>query len=169
MTQPGSPGSAEAPTDGYEEWLDRLRSTYESISFSCVHRLGDRALADRVAAQVVAGLLRKPSVFRFFGLPYSARIGHLAEDHIAAAKAGDRNQTADWARILRNLRALPQLTRTVFVLSCVHGLDAAQIATHLGLTDDAAHDAVADALAQMRAIGDQELHTPEAGPPSAIE
>ncbi|MFB9745130.1 sigma factor-like helix-turn-helix DNA-binding protein [Pseudonocardia sulfidoxydans] len=122
-----------------------------------MHRLGDRLLADRVGAQVVAGMLRKPGVFRFFGLPYSARIGHLAEARIAEAKAGRRDQIAEWDRILRSLRSIPAPDRDAFVLTCVQGLEVPEIAGRLGLTDQEARRLIDTALGRMRAIADEEL------------
>lgn len=148
---------SSAPTfDEYEEWLDRVRSTYEAVSFTCLHRLGDRRLADRVSAQVVAGMIAKPGVFRFFGLPYSARIGHLAEDRIAAARAGQSRPTTEWSDLLQNLRELPQQQRRVFVLSCVRGHGPQEIAEELGVSVIAARELRDDVLHRMRSIAGEE-------------
>lgn len=143
--------------DEYEEWLERLRSTYEAVSFTCVHRLGDRTLADQVSAQVVVGMLAKPGVFRFFGLPFSARIGHLAEDRIAAAKAGELGPPVDWTTVLRELRALPRLERRVFVLSCVHGHELPEIAANLGASLGTVREIRDQVLRHMRGIAGEEF------------
>jgi DNA-directed RNA polymerase specialized sigma24 family protein len=148
-------------SDEYEEWLDRVRSTYEAVSFTCVHRLGDRHLADQVSAQVVAGMISKPGVVRFFGLPYSARIGHLAEDRIAAARAGQSYPTIDWSDLLRNLREIPQQQRRVFVLSCVRGSGPQEIAEELGVSVSAARELRDDVLRRMRSIAGKEADDDE--------
>lgn len=147
MTQP----STSAP-DEYEEWLDRLRSTYEAVGFTCLHRLGDRRLAEQVSAQVVLGMLAKPSVFRFFGLPYSARIGHLAEDRIAAAKAGEPCPAIDWSDLVGKLQEIPVQQRHVFVLGCVQGHQPPEIADRLGVPVSTARKLYDDVLRRMRSI-----------------
>ena len=38
---------------------------------------------------MVAGLIARPQVFRYFGLPYSGRIAKLAEARLAEAAAGE--------------------------------------------------------------------------------
>lgn len=146
------PEPSPAPPDEYEEWLDRVRSTYESVSFTCVYRLGDRSLAENVGAQVIAGMIARPKVFRFFGLPYSARIGHLAEDRIAAARAGQLSPTVTWAGLLRRLRDVPPQQQHVFVLSYVRGIDIEDIAQQLGISVSAAQRLRADVLGAMREI-----------------
>lgn len=120
------------PVEEYEHWLGRLRSTYESVTFACLHRLHDRALAESVGVHVVAGMLSRPGVFRFHGMPYSARIGHIAEDRIAAAKEGRLEPSEGWELLIGRLQKLPRSQREVVVLGYVHGLDPEAMAEHLG-------------------------------------
>jgi len=115
----------------YEEWLERLEATYRSVAFCSVHRLGDRALAEQVSAQVVEGLIAKPQVFRYWGLPYSGRIAHLAEALIAQAREGTLREGQDWPTLLTGLRGIPVNQQEVFVLACVEGHDDARLASAL--------------------------------------
>src|SRR6478752_1850270 len=68
----------------YEAWMERVCATHDAITYTCHHRLGNRSLAAQVSAQVLAGLLAKPKVFRYFGLPYSGRIARLAAARLAS-------------------------------------------------------------------------------------
>ncbi|MBC3194912.1 hypothetical protein H7X46_28055 [Pseudonocardia sp. C8] len=147
MTQPST-----LEPDEYDEWLDRVRSTYEAVRFTCHHRLGDRLLASRVSAQVVAGMLARPGVFRFFGMPFSARVGHLAEEQIAAARRGELQGSAVWPELERRLRELTEQQRRVFVLSFVHGSGTEETARKLGVPEEVAHDLRDDVLRLVRGI-----------------
>lgn len=122
---------APAVLPEYREWLERLEATYRSVGFCCWHRLGDWALAEQVSAQVVAGLLARPSIFRQWGLPYSGRIAHLAESRIAAAREGTLPPGGDWAMLTEPLLAMSLLDQRVFVLAWVEGLTDEEIATEL--------------------------------------
>ena len=53
----------------WDAWRERVRATYEAVEYTCAHRLADATLAGPVAVQVVAGLIARPQVFRYFGLP----------------------------------------------------------------------------------------------------
>ncbi|MDN5856734.1 MAG: hypothetical protein L0K86_28635, partial [Actinomycetia bacterium] len=64
-------GEVPALVAEYAAWLDRVRATYEAVRYTCAHRLADPALAEQVSVQVVAGMVARPAVFRYFGLPYS--------------------------------------------------------------------------------------------------
>ena len=54
----------EAVQSEYDQWLERVQATFESVAFCCWHRLGDRAAAAEVSTQVVARLVGKPSIFK---------------------------------------------------------------------------------------------------------
>lgn len=157
--------SPAAVLDEYEKWLERVRSTYESVMFICRHRLGDRQLADQVSAQVVAAMIRKPAVFRYFGLPYSARIGHLAEDRIAAARSGRLGNTANWPDLLRSLGELPDMHRSVFVLACVHGQEIEKVAGDLEMSVPTARELRDEVLRRMRTIGGEGNYEDEGSSP----
>jgi len=129
--------TAVLPT--YEEWLERVSATYQSVAYCCLHRLYDRAIAEEVSLQVVAGLIGKPKIFKYFGLPYSGRIARLAERGIAEAKAGTLGRSgADWPDLFSALVATPETDREVLLLACVLGYDDAQLASALGCDQEEA-------------------------------
>jgi hypothetical protein len=112
--------------------MTRVCATYDAITYTCQHRLGNRQLAEQVGTQVLAGLLAKPKVFRYFGLPYSGRIARLAEARLAEAREGRLAQVASWPHLLQALTGLPLEHQEVFVLTCVRGDDDGQLASTLG-------------------------------------
>jgi DNA-directed RNA polymerase specialized sigma24 family protein len=116
----------------YEAWMERVCATYDAITYTCHHRLGNRRLAEQVSVQVLAGLLAKPRVFRYFGLPYSGRIARLAESRIAEAQEGRLADVGSWQELLQKLTKLPLEHQEVFVLTCVRGDDDGQLASKLG-------------------------------------
>lgn len=116
----------------YEAWMARVCATHDAINYTCHHRLGDRGLAERVSVQVLAGLLIKPKVFRYFGLPYSGRIARLAEARLAEAREGRLAEVGSWPELLRELAGLPREHQEILVRTCVHGADDGQLATDLG-------------------------------------
>lgn len=116
----------------YAAWLERLRATYDAVRFTCWHRIGDDNLGAQVAVHVVAGLIASPRVFRYQGLPFSGRVGTLAEPLIAEALAGQLAPARSFEGLRDALIALPPLMQQVLVLSCVHGRDDARVGTLLG-------------------------------------
>ena len=64
------PASDPAIAQEFAEWLERVRATFEAVQYTCAHRLADPTLAEQVSVQVVAGMVSRPAVFRYFGLPY---------------------------------------------------------------------------------------------------
>ena len=131
---------AEDVLPEYDEWLRRLSATYDAVAYCCLFRLGDRALADRVSARVVAGMIARPNVFRHFGLPYSGRIGHLAEPLIAQAREGALAPGGDWTRLRRALAEISAADQKVFLLSCCEGYDDAALADALGCDERQARE-----------------------------
>ncbi|GAC1309650.1 MAG: hypothetical protein NVS2B3_09310 [Vulcanimicrobiaceae bacterium] len=117
-----------------------MDATYRSVSFCCLHRLDDRVLAERVGLRVVAGLVAKPTIFKFSGLPFSGRIGVLAEHWIAEARAGRMGADGRFADLYESLRALPDREREVFVLACVWGYDDATLARALACDETLARE-----------------------------
>ena len=122
----------------YAEWLDRVRATYEAVQYTCAHRLADPSLAESVAVQVAAGLVSRPSVFRYFGLPYSGRIARLAEARIAEADAGELATVCGWSELRERLEQMPVTHREVLVVTCVRGDDATALGAVWGCDDAAA-------------------------------
>ncbi|GAC1475889.1 MAG: hypothetical protein PVSMB8_01290 [Vulcanimicrobiaceae bacterium] len=116
----------------------RLDATYRAVTYCCLHRLGDRALAEAVGIRVVAGLPARAGIFRFTGLPFSGRIGALAERWIVEARAGRLARRHDWADLLNALRVVPDGEREAFVLTCVLGRDDACVARALACDEAAA-------------------------------
>lgn len=130
-TQPRPVVSASLAAE-YEAWAERVRATYEAITYTCHHRLRDRGLATQVGIQVVADLVARPGVFRYFGLPYSGRIARLAEARIAEARQGCLAVVREWPALVERLAALPPEHREVLVLTCVLGRDDVELASSLG-------------------------------------
>lgn len=124
----------------YRDWLTRLDATYKAVAFCCVHRLSDRVLAERVALRVAAGLVAKPNVFQFSGLPYSGRIGTLAEHWIVEAKAGRLEAEGTWDDLERALCEVPQSQQQLFVLACVFGHDDSVVARSVGCDEERANE-----------------------------
>jgi hypothetical protein len=122
----------------YEGWLERVSATYESVAYCCFYRLRDRAVADQVSVQVVAGLIGKPKIFKYFGLPYSGRIGRLAERRIAQARQGTLAMGGDWPELFAALVAMPTVNQKVLHLACVLGYDDAELATALECNEEEA-------------------------------
>lgn len=131
----GSTDLSTAPADShaeFDEWLGRVRSTYQAVFYTCSHRLTYPHLAGPVAVQVIAGLISRPMVFRYFGLPYSGRIARLAEARIAEADAGTlTTAVCQWPELSDRLRSLPPEHRDVLVSVCVRGDDLETLARGL--------------------------------------
>lgn len=121
---------------GYEEWLERLDALYRSVSFCCWHRIGDRLLADEIAAQVVAGLVAKPRIFKYFGLPFSGRVARLTERGIADARNGTLSRGRGWDRLVADLRSVPPEERQMLVIGWLDGRDDGEVAALLSLDVD---------------------------------
>ncbi|WP_157647896.1 hypothetical protein [Actinomycetospora chiangmaiensis] len=111
----------------YAAWIDRVTATYEAVSYTCRVRLGDPEAAAGVAVRVAGGLVARPGVFRYWGLPYSGRIAKLAEAGIADAQAG-RTCRASFGPLRGALTDLPRALQTDFVLCCVEGVDDDELA-----------------------------------------
>lgn len=130
--------AAEFVTVEFAAWLERVRATYEAVRYTCSHRLADPALAGQVAVQVAAGLVARPSVFRYFGLPYSGRIARLAEARIAEADAGTLATVCDWARLRTRLEEVPATHQHVLVRTCLRGEDLGTLAAGLACDETVA-------------------------------
>jgi hypothetical protein len=124
---------------GYEEWLERLSATYRSVAYCCFHRLRDREAAERVSVEVVAEMLARPKVFRYFGLPFSGQIGRLAEPRIARARQGTTaGGGPNWQELLISLRSVPKEHQAVFVQTCVEGYTDPEVAVALSCDENTA-------------------------------
>jgi hypothetical protein len=128
---PGLPGKERSALEllpEYREWLNRLDMTYESVVNCCVSRLRDRSLGEAAGLTILTGLLSRPKVFQYFGLPYSGRIAHLAEPEIARLKglgpsspAGAQAGRRRWHQIRERLDSVPARQQAVLVRACVDG------------------------------------------------
>ena len=124
---------------GYEEWLKRLSATYNSMAYCCFYRLRDREAAERVSVEVVAEMLARPRVFRYFGLPYSGQVGRLAEPRIAEARQGTAvGGEQEWEELLMRLRGVAKEHQEVFVLTCIEGYTDPEVAGALGCDEETA-------------------------------
>lgn len=140
----------------FTEWLDRVCATYQAVEYTCSHRLADPALAEPVAVQVAAGLISRPSVFRYFGLPYSGRIARLAEARIAEAHAGELATVCGWPQLRERMEQIPRAHREVLVVTCVRGADIESLATTLGCDAAAAaarHEAMLSFMHELARPG----------------
>jgi hypothetical protein len=147
----------------YSEWLDRVGSTYESVSFCCLHRLRDRTLAQAIGLRVVAGLVERPTIFQFSGLPYSGRIGNLAERWIAEAKAGRLEPMGSWPEFRGELSAVAVSYQETFIAVCVWGRQDADLAVALGCTERAAREGREIMLAHFEGLARRALTLQPAG------
>jgi hypothetical protein len=136
----------------FAEWLDRVRALFEAVQYTCARRLADPALAEQVSVQVVAGMVARPTVFRYFGLPFSGRIAKLAEGRIADADAGVLKTVCGWTELREALVAVPDEHRPVLVVTCLRGADVAALATALSCDEVAAQDRREAMLAFMREL-----------------
>lgn len=105
----------------FTKWVQRLRSTHRAVAFTCKHRLAEPEHAEPLAVRVVAGLLARPTVFQYFGLPFSGRIASIAERLIADAEAGNPPGPADWSELENRVLSLPYHHRAVLVSVCLNG------------------------------------------------
>lgn len=135
--------------DEYAEWLNRVRATYNAVEYTCSHRLADPSLASPVAVQVAAGLLSRPAIFRYFGLPFSGRIARLAEARIAEADAGVLATVCDWPELRGRLEQMPVEYREVLVVMCVRGDDVEALAAELSCDEATAERLHESMLAYM--------------------
>lgn len=147
----------------FTDWLERVRSTYEAVLYTCTHRLTNPRLAGQVAVQVAAGLVSRPMVFRYFGLPYSGRIASLAEARIAEAEAGELATVCEWQELQSRLHDIPGDHREVLVAVCVRGEDLHTLAEVLGCDERTAAQRRASTLDYMRAVATPGL--PDASDP----
>lgn len=167
MTGPVVVSAEELGTE-YLAWLDRVRATFEAVQYTCAHRLADPALAEPVAVQVAAGLVSRPSVFRYFGLPYSGRIARLAEARIAEADAGELASVCGWTELRSRLEQIPTAHRTALVVTCVRGDDVGTLAATLGCdeaTAKAGHTAMLAHLHEVARPGLPPVPDPDSGSP----
>lgn len=138
---------------GYEEWLDRLSATYRSVAHCCRYRLQDRAAAERISMEVVAEMLARPKVFRYFGLPFSGQLATLAEPRIARVRQGMRmGGNMDWPEFLVRLRGVSKERQEVFLLTCIEGYTDPDVAVALGCDEDAARlrrESIMDSLREL--------------------
>ncbi|WP_214367233.1 hypothetical protein [Pseudonocardia sp. H11422] len=123
----------------YAEWVDRVRATFEAVQYTCSHRLADPGLAEQVGVQVIAGLVSRPTVFRYFGLPYSGRIARLAETRIAEADSGRLATVCGWAELRERLDGVPEEHREVLVAACIRGEDLPTLAAGLSCDEQEAN------------------------------
>ncbi|HWM04288.1 MAG TPA: hypothetical protein VNP92_18280 [Actinophytocola sp.] len=140
----------------FAEWLERVRATFEAVQYTCAHRLADPTLAEQVGVQVVAGMVARPGVFRYFGLPYSGRIAKLAEARLAEAAAGELATVCGWAELRERLVQLPEQHRQALVVMCVRGADVASLAAELSCDEESAerrHQAMLLCMSELATPG----------------
>ncbi len=148
-------------------WLDRVRATFEAVEYTCAHRLTDPALAEQVSVQVVAGMVARPAVFRYFGLPYSGRIARLAEARIAEAEAGELATVCRWTELRDRLAELAPEHREVLVVTCLRGGDVEELAAVLSCdeaTAESRHEAMLTYVGELVEPGLAPVPDPDGRP-----
>ncbi|CAN5684694.1 hypothetical protein BH20ACT11_BH20ACT11_11120 [soil metagenome] len=89
--------------------------------------------------EVVAEMLARPKVFRYFGLPFSGQLATLAEPRIARIQQGmAMGGNMDWQELLVRLRSIPKERQEVFLLTCIEGYTDPDVAATLGCDEDVA-------------------------------
>jgi hypothetical protein len=142
------------PVDAdFAEWLERVRATYEAVRYTCTHRLADPALAGPVAVQVAAGLVARPAIFRYFGLPFSGRIAKLAEARIAEADAGDLASVCGWDELRTRLEEMPARHREALVVTCIRGESLAAALSIDDATAEARHESMLAHMLELAGPG----------------
>ncbi|MEJ2864348.1 hypothetical protein [Actinomycetospora flava] len=136
----------------FGEWVERVSITYEAVSYTCRVRLHDAAAGQAVAEHVVAGLIARPGVFRYWGLPFSGRIARLAEDAIHEVHAGTLAPPPSWPALRSDLEALPTDVQRMLVWTCIEGWDDEEIAAALTCDERDARAHREDTLARLRAL-----------------
>ncbi|MEU3476443.1 MULTISPECIES: hypothetical protein [Williamsia] len=118
----------------FQHWLDRVRDTHDAVRFTVGHRLhGDWERAEAVSIEVIVRMLTKPKVFRYQGLPYSGRIGSVAESILAAPATDTPPELPDWLTLTSYLEQMSPQLRPVLVGAFVDGLDDEHISAEVGL------------------------------------
>ena len=155
----------------FGQWLQRLVSTYDAITYTCRYRVGDRELAREVGFRVLAGMIGSPQVFAHHGLPYSGRIGRLAEPLIAEARQGHLavGPADQWPGVLHQLRQMPTDVRDVAVATWVLGHKGDALGAFLGCDRETAERRRQHALGWVRALLPTAARlTPTAPGPTAL-
>ena len=81
--------------------------------------------------------------------------GHNGMDAMTVEPCRTVKDTAQQARALTALKAMPHRTRIIFVLHCFEGWCYSRIAEHLGLTSRQVEKAMCRALARLhRSLGE---------------
>lgn len=139
----------------YADWLSRVCMTRESVAYCCLYRLGgNAALAERVSVEVVAGLLARPRVFQYYGLPFSGRLAHLTEMAIGRATAGRRGGRCTWQVVHESLAGLAPEQQEVVIRICVEGCDDDALAALLGCEDTEAQRRCEETLGRLEACSE---------------
>jgi hypothetical protein len=82
----------------------------------------DPAFIGAVSVYVILEMLKKPSVFRYQGLPYAARIGALAGPFLNQEQSDvELVDSVSWDEIKRYLTVCPEILQVAIVCAFVHG------------------------------------------------
>jgi hypothetical protein len=154
--------SGSVPT--YDAWLERLGMTYDSVTNCCRYRLHDRALAQRAALSVIAGLVARPRVFGSYGLPYSGRVAHLTEQALGDASRGIAPPGTEWEEVRAALHELAADEQEIFVLAYVDSLPDDQVAEVLACDEATARTRRERAVTHVQDLFKRAVH---AAPESA--
>ncbi|OPX05900.1 hypothetical protein [Mycobacterium sp. AT1] len=107
----------------YQEWLQRLQDTCDAVRYTYGCRDGgDPDFAEMLGVHVILQMLGKPNVFRYHGMPFSARIGNLAGPFLN--RESDRSEltlAVSWTAVKTYLEACPEHLKAAVVCSFIHG------------------------------------------------
>lgn len=134
----------------YRQWVQRVQDTHDAVRYTYGFRPVDAASIEAVADYVILEMLKRPSVFKYQGLPYSARIGALAGPFLNREK----NETeladlASWDEIQHHLMACREVLQAVIVCAFVHGETDECISGAIGRTPEESAGLRSEALAYL--------------------
>lgn len=121
---------SDVPAD-YEDWLERLRATYDSVAFCCRYQLGDPRHAETIGVRVIAALVDRPGIFKYSGLPFSGRLARHTERGIEQARNGELQVHHRWIELVEPLREIDLEHQEIMVLGFIDHRDDDELAEFL--------------------------------------
>jgi hypothetical protein len=139
----------------YRKWLQRVQDTCDAVRYTYGRRNGgDQDFSEKLGVHVILQLLCKPNVFRYHGMPFSARIGNLAGPFLNGES--DRREltlAVSWIDVKTYLQACPEHLQAVVVCSFVYGDSIQAMSERLGWSLDKSAGLRAGAAAYLGRAG----------------
>lgn len=164
-------GAHEQLDADFREWLQRVQDTCDAVRYTYGHRDGgDRDFAEKLGVHVILQLLGKPNVFRYHGMPFSARIGNLAGPFLnGESNRNELTLAVSWFEVKTYLEACPGHLRAAVVSSFVYGDSIPAMSERLGWSLNESARLRAEAAAYLgRAGRPAEGSTRSASPASPV-